>query len=49
MFGKFIKDKELSIVILGIVVIGALFIGVTDVVLLIAGGLLGYIKGSSED
>lgn len=49
MFGKFIEEKEMTILILGVLSVGALFLGLTDIVLLIAGGLLGYIKASSED
>jgi hypothetical protein len=47
MFGKFIEEKEMTILILGILAVGALFIGATDIVLPIAAGLLGYIRGSN--
>jgi len=48
MFGKFIEEKEMTILILGILAVGALALGHLEVVGVIAGGLLGYIKGNAD-
>jgi len=49
MFEKIIKERSLSIVILGILAIVGIVTGVSEIVLLVAGGLLTFINPDSKE
>jgi|LGOV01.1.fsa_nt_gb hypothetical protein len=48
MFEKLIKERSLSIVILGVLAIAGIALGMGEIVLLVAGGLLTFINPDSK-